>query len=162
VIGPYLENKGTFKRNTLKPLTDKVENIYVIKNSDAEAHVTKRFPNKSVRHVASSLKPTSVENFLHGVPLVFNRHQADGIDAVYHFRFSGADVRDATITIRGKTVKVEDGLVGKADLTVRADARTWIGFLRQEKNLVWALLTRKLRLKGDPRLLVKFGKCFPS
>jgi len=162
VIGPYLENKGTFKRNTLKPLTDKVENIYVIKNSDAEAHVTKRFPNKSVRHVASSLKPTSVENFLHGVPLVFNRHQADGIDAVYHFRFSGAEVKDATITIRGKTVKVEDGLVGKADLTVGADARTWIGFLRQEKNLVWALLTRKLRLKGDPRLLVKFGKCFPS
>ena len=31
----------------------------------------------------------------------------------------------------------------------------------KEKNLVWALLTRKLRLKGDPRLLVKFGKCFP-
>lgn len=71
-------------------------------------------------------------------------------------------MRDATITIRGKTIQVEDGLVGKADLTVGVDAKTWIGFLRREKNLLWALLTRKLRLKGDPRLLMKFGKCFPS
>ncbi len=162
VIGPYLEDKGTFTRNILKPLADKTENIYVLKNSDAEAHATKRFPNKSVRHVASAIRPTSVEKFLSYSPLLFNRHQADGMDAVYHFRFSGAEVREATITIQNETLKVEDGLLGKADLTVGADAKTWIGFLRQEKNLVWALLTRKLRLKGDPRLLVKFGKCFPN
>ena len=161
VIAPYLENKGAFQSATLKPLTDKAENIYVIKNSDAEAHVTKRFPNKSVRHVTTAIRPTSVEKFLMGVPLVFNRHQSEGINAVYHFRFSGAEIRDATITIRNKTIKVEDGLIGKSDLTVKADAKTWIGFLRQEKNLLWALLTMKLRLKGDPRLLVKFGKCFP-
>jgi len=162
VIGPYLQDKGAFKNTTLKPLTDKVENIYVVKNSDAEAHVTKQFPNKSIRHVTNAIRPSSVEKFLRGLPLVFNRHQADGIDAVYHFRFSGAEKRDATITLRDKTIKVEDGLVGKADLLVDADAKTWIGFLRQEKNLIWALLTRKLRLKGDPRLLVKFGKCFPA
>ena len=162
VVGPYLKDKVAFKHATLKPLTDKVENIYVVKNSDAEAHVIKRFPNKSIRNVANAIRPSSVKKFLMGLPLVFNRHQADGINAVYHFHFSGAEEREATITIRGKTLKVEDGLVGKADLTINADARTWIGFLRQEKNLVWALLTRKLRLKGDPRLLVKFGKCFPA
>ena len=162
VIGPYLKDKGAFKHTTLKPLTDKVENIYVVKNSDAEDHVINRFPNKSIRHVAIAIRPSSVEKFLMGLPFVFNRHQADGIDAVYHFRFSGAEERVATITIRGKTLKVEDGLVGKADLTVNADARTWIGFLRKERNMVWALLTRKLRLKDDPRLLVKFGKCFPA
>ncbi|MFQ5584809.1 MAG: epoxyqueuosine reductase, partial [Calditrichia bacterium] len=128
VIGPYLKNKGAFKRDTLKPLTDKWENIYVVKNSDAEAHVKKRFPNKPVRHVANALRPTSVEKFLSGLPLVFNRHQEDGMDTVYHFRFSGVEVRDATIIIRDKTIKVEEGLVGKADLTVGADARTWIGF----------------------------------
>ena len=161
VIGPYLQNKGAFKHNTLKPLTDRVENVYVVKNSDAESHVIKKFPNKSIRHVANAIRPSSVEKFLMGLPLVFNRHQADGIDAAYHFRFSGTEERDATITIREKILKVENGLVGKADLTVDADARTWIGYLRQEKNFVWALLTRKLRLQGNPRLLVKFRKCFP-
>lgn len=162
VIGPYLENKGAFQQSILKPLTDKAENVYVVKNSDAEDHVATRFPNKSIRHVANAIRPNSVEKFLMGMPLVFNRQQSEGINAVYHFRFSGEEVKDATITVRDKSLKVEDGLIGKPDLTVNADARTWIGFLRQEKNLVWALLTLKLRLKGDFRLLVKFGKCFPN
>jgi putative sterol carrier protein len=52
--------------------------------------------------------------------------------------------------------------VGLPDLYVRADSRSWLGFVRKERNLIWALLTRKIRLKGPPRLLLAFGKCFPS
>ena len=64
--------------------------------------------------------------------------------------------------IRDKALQVDEGHVGKADLLVTADARTWLGFLRKERNLVWALLTRRIRMKGSPRLLLAFGKCFPS
>ena len=64
--------------------------------------------------------------------------------------------------IRDKTLQVDEGHVGKADLRVTADARTWLGFLRKEQNLVWALVTRRIRMKGSPRLLLAFGKCFPS
>ena len=28
--------------------------------------------------------------------------------------------------------------------------------------LLWALLRRRVRIKGSPKLLVAFGKCFPS
>jgi hypothetical protein len=45
---------------------------------------------------------------------------------------------------------------------VTADSETWFGFLANEKNLVWALLRRKIRMKGSPRLLIAFGKCFPG
>jgi hypothetical protein len=27
---------------------------------------------------------------------------------------------------------------------------------------VWALLRRRIRIKGSPRLLLAFGRCFPS
>ena len=37
-----------------------------------------------------------------------------------------------------------------------------LGFLAKERNLVWALMRRKIRIKGSPRLLLAFGKCFPS
>jgi hypothetical protein len=37
-----------------------------------------------------------------------------------------------------------------------------LGFVAKERGLVWALLRRKIRIKGSPRLLVAFGKCFPS
>ena len=44
--------------------------------------------------------------------------------------------------------------------SVLTDSETWFGFLAKEKHLVWALLGRKIRLKGPPRLLIAFGKCF--
>ena len=47
-------------------------------------------------------------------------------------------------------------------LCVAADSRTWLGFLAKERNLLWALLTRRVRLRGSPRWLLAFGKCFPS
>ena len=43
-----------------------------------------------------------------------------------------------------------------------ADAAAWIAFVRRERSLVRLLITRKVRLRGSPRLLLAFGKCFPS
>ena len=64
--------------------------------------------------------------------------------------------------IRDKTIRVEEGHVGAPDLQIRADSRAWLGFVRKERSLVWALLRRKILLKGSPRLLLAFGRCFPS
>ena len=50
----------------------------------------------------------------------------------------------------------------RPDVHVTADAKTWLGFLAKEKSLPLALITRKIRLKGNPKLLLAFGKCFPS
>ena len=63
--------------------------------------------------------------------------------------------------LHGETVEVSDGHTSSADLCVTADSKTWLGFLAKERSLVWALLTRRIRLKGSPKLLVAFGKCFP-
>lgn len=45
---------------------------------------------------------------------------------------------------------------------VTADSETWLGFLAKERSLLWALLRRRIRIKGSPKLLAAFGKCFPS
>jgi putative sterol carrier protein len=57
---------------------------------------------------------------------------------------------------------VKEGHVGTADFHVTADSRTWIDFLAKEKNLLWAIISRKVRIKGSPRLLKAFARCFPS
>ncbi|HEY7535159.1 MAG TPA: SCP2 sterol-binding domain-containing protein, partial [Thermodesulfobacteriota bacterium] len=64
--------------------------------------------------------------------------------------------------IKNKAIQVYDGHVGTSDLRVTADSRTWLGFLMKERNLLWALITRRIRIKGSPRLLKAFGRCFPS
>jgi Fe-S-cluster-containing hydrogenase component 2 len=162
VIGPYLADKPSHLKQQLRPLQDKAETVYVLRNSDAEEVVGKRFPNKRLKRVGNSLRPATIAGFLRGAPHVFQPGRSKGVDAVYHFTFTGAETCSATIEIRDQKISVRDGLHGQADLRVTADSATWIGFLRKQRNIVWALLRRKVRLQGPLKLLVAFGHCFPQ
>jgi ferredoxin len=162
VIGPFLANRGGFVAEVVDPLRAREETVYVVPGSDAEAYVAKRFPHKRLKRVASGTRPRTVRSFLKALPHVFQRHQSEGLAATYHFTFTGREPRQATVVIRDKAMRVEEGHVGVADLSVRADSDAWMGLVRKERSLVWALLRRKIVLKGNPRLLLAFGKCFPS
>ena len=161
VIGPFLTDRKEFSKEVVKPLQDKVETVYVVPGSDAEGYVPRRFPHKKAKRVSNGLRPHSIRGFLEGLPLAFQRGQAEGLDATYHFTFTGEKRAKATVIIRNKTLQVKDGHTGAADIHVTADSRTWLGVLAKEKTIVWALLRRKIRIKGSPRLLLAFGKCFP-
>ena len=162
VIGQFLESKNAFIEEIVRPLQAKQEPVYVIRGSDAEAHVQKRYPHKTVRHVRNSLRPRSVLALLAGMPHSFQRGAAGNLDATYHFTFTGNETVEATITIRAGTITVKKGLIGTSNIHVTADSATWLGFLAREKNLLWSLLTRKIRLKGNPKWLLAFGRCFPA
>jgi NAD-dependent dihydropyrimidine dehydrogenase PreA subunit len=160
VIGPFLANRPAFLAEVVRPLQQKVEPVYVVAGSDAELYVRKRFPHKQIRHVGSGIRAKSIEDFLNNLHIVFKKQSAAGLDLTYHFTFTGGEPALATIVIRDGTLHVERGHVGAADLRVTADSQTWIKFLRQEANLAWALLRRKIRISGPPRLLQRFGQCF--
>jgi Fe-S-cluster-containing hydrogenase component 2 len=162
VIAPFLGDRKRFLEEVVKPLQEKRETVYVVPDSDAEEHVARRFPHKKIKRVGNGLRASSIGAFLRGLPLTFQPKQAKELDATYHFTFTGEEERKATVTIREQTLGVEDGHTGAANLRVVADSRTWLGFLRKEKSFVWAFLTRKIRLQGSPRLLMAFGRCFPS
>ncbi len=162
VIGPYLTDKAGHLREVVRPLQDKEETVYVVPGSDAEEHVARRFPLKTIKRVGNGLRPRTIQRFLSGLPLVFQPGRAANLNAVYHFTFTGREPKEATVSIRDGTLQVQDGHQGDADLRVSADSETWLGFLAKERSLLWALLRRKIRIKGSPKLLVAFGKCFPS
>jgi ferredoxin-NADP reductase/NAD-dependent dihydropyrimidine dehydrogenase PreA subunit len=162
VIGPYLEDRKAHLLGVVKPLQDKYEPVYVIKGSDAETFARKKWPNKTVKHVGNALRPRSIHGLLDTMHLVFQPSQSRGLNATYHFLFTGNEVRNATIIIRDQSLHIQEGLLGTADLRVTADSLTWLGFLAKEHNLFWALIRRKISIKGSPKLLIAFGKCFPS
>ena len=162
VIGPYLTDKAGHVRDTVRPLQDKEETVYVVPGSDAKDHVARRFPHKKVKQVGNGLRPRSIQRFLSGLRLTFQPGKAAKLNAVYHFTFAGKEPKEATVTIREGSLQIQDGHQGEADLKVTADSETWLGFLAKERSLLWALLRRKIRIKGSPKLLVAFGKCFPS
>lgn len=162
VIGPYLSDRKAHVKEYVRPLQDKAKTLYVLRNSDAEAHARKRFPHKRLARVGNSLRPRTVQQFISGLPLLFQRGSAAGLEATYHFTFLGHGEQRFTVVIRDRTLSTSPGHTGKADLAVTADGDTWLGFLAGEKNLPWALLRRKIRLKGSPRFLLRFGRCFPA
>jgi ferredoxin len=163
VLGPFLTDRPQYLQDVVRPLQEKEETVYVVPKSDAEEYVARRFPHKEIKRVGNSLnRLRTIQSFLNGLPLTFQRNQSKGLAATYHFTFTGTEERRATVTIHDQKIEVTDGHTGNADINVTADSQTWLGFLAKERNLVWALLRRKIRIKGSPRLLLAFGKCFPS
>jgi ferredoxin len=163
VIGPFLADRKGFLGDVVRPLQDKVEPVYVVAGSDAEAHVTRRFPHKRPRRVRMPLRATSIAGlFRFGMRLTFQRHRAADLNATYHFTFTGEETGRWTVVIRGGTIHVEPGHAGRPDLRVTADSRTWLGIATGDKSAVWALLRRKVRVRGPLRLLRAFARCFPN
>lgn len=160
VIGPFLNDKKDFINRVVRPLQDKEETIYVVPNSDAEQHVARRFPHKQVKNVKNSLRPTSIQSFLNGLPLIFQPGKSAGLNANYHLTFSGSETIKATVIIRNQQLKVLPEHSGTADFQLHAEGKTWLQFLAKEKHIVWALLQRKIHFKGSPKLLLAFGRCF--
>ena len=162
VIGPYLADKKRHLEEVVRPLQERAEPVYVVPGSDAEAVALRKFKHKTVKPVSNGLRPRTIAGLLNFMPFVFQPNQSRGLDATFHFSFTGAERHETTITIRNRTLQIRNGLVGRPDVHVEADSKTWLAFLAREKRLLPALLTRQIRLSGSPRLLLAFSKCFPS
>jgi ferredoxin len=162
VIGPFLDNRQSYQAEVVKPFQDKEETIYVVPGSDAEKSLAKRFPHKKAKLIGNGLRAGSAKSFLESLPLIFQREQSEGLNATYHFTFTGDEALTGTAVIQDKQISVLPGHVGKADLQLTADSRTWVDFLAKEKGLLPALIQRKIRIKGSPRLMKQFARCFPS
>ena len=163
VIAPFLTDRKEYLQDVVKPLQDKEETIYVVPGSDAEDYVPRRFPNKTIKQVSNGLAGQgTIRGFLRGLRFTFQRGKAEGMNATYQFTFTGQEEAKATVVIRDKTLQISDGHVGVPDFRLAADSQTWLRFLRKETSLVWALLRRKIRIHGSPRLLLSFSRCFPS
>lgn len=163
VIAPFLDDRKRFLDSVVKPFQKKEEVIYVVKGSDAEQYVARRFPHKKIKRVGNGLAGQGgIRGFVRGLPFAFQPGRAAGLSATYHFTFTGAEELKATVVIENGTLKVKEGQAGTADLRLTADSETWVRFLRKEANLVWALLRRKIRIHGSLRLLLAFARCFPS
>ena len=162
VIQPFTTNRKEFIGSVVKPLQRKEEVLYVLPGSDAEAYATQRYPHKPIKYVGNSLRPQTIQGFLTGLPLVFQREKSRGVDAVYHFNFNGQETEKATIAIQNKTLTVLKGLRGEANLRLTTDSQIWLEYLAKERKVLWALFTRKIRIKGSLKFLRAFSRCFPN
>ncbi len=162
VIAPFLTQRKRYLDEVVRPLQKKPETVYVIVGSDAEEYVARHFPTKRTKRVSNGLRVPSIAAFLRGLPLTFQRGRSAGLDAVFHFTFTGKEERKATVVIRDQTLEVQEGHVGSARFALTADSETWLRFLAKDTNPLFAWLRGKIHFRGSPRLLLAFARCFPS
>ncbi len=162
VISPFLNNRREFVQSVVRPLQEKEEVIYVVKGTDAADHVQKRFPKKKIKFVGSGLSVRTIKGFLFGSTLIFQPGKAKGLSTRIHFRFSGEGGADATYIIENQALEVLGGHIGSRDLLIECTASNWLSFVRGDLGLIRALITRKIKVKGNLKHFRAFGEVFPT
>jgi NAD-dependent dihydropyrimidine dehydrogenase PreA subunit len=161
VLGPYLASAKTHVEAFVKPLQDQKEPLYVVRHSDAADHAARKYPHKTLRYVRSAARVGNIPGFLFGMNLSFQRGKAKGVDATYQFIFTGEGAAEATVTIRNQRITIDRALTGTPDVVITADGPSWIKFMNRRLSLPRAILQRKIRIKGSPKLMKTFANCFP-
>src|SRR5215510_5817480 len=110
VIGPYLQEKQRHLQEIVRPLQERAEPVYVVPGSDAEAVAKRKFRNKKVRPVSNGLRPPTIAGLVNFMPYVFQPNPSRGLDATYHFTFTGYENRNVTIEIRNRILEIKEGL----------------------------------------------------
>ncbi len=162
VMGEFVHRRKGFVADVVEPLRAKVEPVYVMPDSDAEAHVRKLYPHKTVRLVEGGLYADSVQGFLKGAPLTFQARKSADVRVTVAFRFTGAEAMEVSFRVADGQLSVLPGLAEDADVTVTIEGRLWLEVLSGQRNPVWLVVTGRMKLSGDRAALTRFQGCFPG
>jgi putative sterol carrier protein len=93
------------------------------------------------------------------MPGAFLPEKAEGVDAVIQFRL-GEQGGDWVCTIRDQKCTAERGEVEEPNLTLTAEAADYIDMITGKINPMTAIATKKVVLKGDLNLAMKYMNLF--
>lgn len=158
LVDIYRADKKAYVSDVVKPLRNKPEPIYVIKDRAGEVAALKN-DAKTVRYVNTPIRPKLISEFAMGLGLLFNPLKAKGLDLTLHFEFIGKEEEMLTVVIADEKIDVTKGHHGSPNLKIKADSESWIKFLNEELSLPAALLSGKLKVKGNPLNMKKFKEC---
>jgi ferredoxin/putative sterol carrier protein len=162
LIGIYKEHRKEWVEQIVRPQKEKKEPVFVQQGTNAEVHARLN-KNKEVRLVDNIIRPQSISGFLSGARITFEAKRAQSVNMTVHLAFTGKEARTATIVIKEGTIEVTDGLKEKADLRIECDSEQWLKIINKEISIFGVLkllVTRRMRIKGNRKLLRKFQNVF--
>lgn len=106
-------------------------------------------------------KFSSVKEIFSGMPGVFNRDAAAGLDAVFQYNIEGADGGDWYVVVKDQACAVSAGVHANPSVTLRLADKDWIAMCNGELNGMTAFMTGKLKTKGDIMLAQRLTMLFP-
>lgn len=93
------------------------------------------------------------------LPEKFNGEGLEEEIAKFHFNIDGDEGGEYTVHIENGQCKVEEGLAGDADCTIKSKDKTLNKIINKELNAQMALFTGKLKI-SNLGTMMKFAKRF--
>ena len=105
--------------------------------------------------------PLTVADLMEKMPGAFIPEKAQGLDALIHFKFTGAEPGEWNAAIKDGKVEVTKGEAPRpANMTLTADPADYVKIFTGELDGMQAFMQGKIKLAGDLNLAMKLMQMF--
>jgi len=105
--------------------------------------------------------PLTISQLMEKMPGAFIPEKAQGVDAIIHFKFSGAEPGEWHTIIKDGRCQVAPGAPTRAPtMTLSADSSDYIKIFTGELDGMKAFMEGKIKLGGDLSLAMKLMQMF--
>jgi putative sterol carrier protein len=126
----------------------------------------RRVNKKKVPHWMDGIPPERVhyhvDRLFHYMPLIFNRNRADDMNATYQFTMEGAGGGQWNMRIGEGRADTSDGQADPYDCEIKTKPALWMDLASGDLSAPVAIVTRKVKLGGNPALAMKLSGLFGS
>jgi hypothetical protein len=96
-----------------------------------------------------------------GMRQSFRADKAWGVFARYQWELAGLNGGEWWIDVNNGTFRMGRGKIDRPDVTFISSARDWVAISNGKLNGTWAVITGRLKVRGDRRLARKLDEIFP-
>ena len=105
--------------------------------------------------------PLTIADLMEKMPDAFIPEKAQGVDAVVHFKFTGAEPGEWNAVIKDGKVEVARGIPHfKPTMTLTADLADFVKIITGEMDGMQAFMQGKIKLAGDLNVAMKLMQMF--
>ncbi len=105
--------------------------------------------------------PLTISELMNKMPGAFIPEKATGVDAIIHFKFTGAEPGEWNAIIKDGKVEVAQGIPSKQPtMTLTADSSDYVKIFTGELDGMQAFMQGKIKLGGDLNLAMKMMQMF--
>ncbi len=104
--------------------------------------------------------PATIPESFQGLQAAFLPDRASTVNKTIQFDFTGAEPGTWRLTIANGTISYAQEAAENPDATVIVDSEDWLKLLRGELNPMSAVLSGKLKIKGEMTLMAQFQTWF--
>ncbi|MFQ6019349.1 MAG: DinB family protein [Dehalococcoidia bacterium] len=94
------------------------------------------------------------------VPLAYWPERGGNLQATFLFSMQGKGGGQWTLQVADGQCRSHEGAPERADVEVRVTPADWISVFTKDLNPFWALITRRMRVRGKLRLMMGFDRLF--